>query len=87
MAEKVSAVKAYDPEELVTTTLFKDNGKYKDDVFVCVNGKTCQIQRGVEVQVKRKFLDVYEQSLAQDMKTADMMQNIVKATQNKAASL
>ena len=33
-------------EELVEIKLFKDNGKYKDDVFVSVNGETIAIKRG-----------------------------------------
>jgi hypothetical protein len=45
-------LKAY-YNEPVTLELFKDNDKYKDDVFVCVNGKRWQIQRGVRVTVPR----------------------------------
>lgn len=60
--------------ELVPVRLFKDNNKYKDDVFVAVNGETCQIQRGVEVMVKRKFADVLEKSLSQDFETNMLME-------------
>ena len=42
-------------EEYVTVKLFKDNGKYKDDVFVAVNGEGCNIPRGIPVKIKRKF--------------------------------
>ena len=35
----------------MTIRLFKDNERYRDDVFVSVNGRTFQIKRGVEVQV------------------------------------
>ena len=52
--------------ELVTIKLFADNGKYKDDVYVCVNGEPCQIQRGVEVQIKRKFADAISSSQNQE---------------------
>ena len=38
-------------EKMVKLKLFKDNGQYKDDVFVAVNGRTFQIVRGVEVEV------------------------------------
>ena len=38
-------------EEMVTIKLFKDNDKYKDDVFVGRNGMQYLIQRGVEVRV------------------------------------
>ena len=31
--------------ELVEVKLFKDNNKYKDDVFVSINGENCVIKR------------------------------------------
>ena len=57
-------------EELVPVQLFKDNNKYKDDVFVSVNGETCQIQRGPKVMIKRKFADVLGKSGIQDYETS-----------------
>ena len=54
--------------------LFKDNDKYKDDVFVAVNGERIQIKRGETVMVKRKFADVLEQSMTQDMATANLIE-------------
>ena len=60
-------------DELVPITLFKDNNKYKDDVFVSVNDETCQIQRGKRVMIKRKFFEVLEQSMQQDLKTAELI--------------
>lgn len=60
-------------DELVSVKLFKDSGKYKDDVFVAVNGKGWQIKRGVQVQVPRYVALVLEQSLAQDTATAELM--------------
>lgn len=56
--------------ELVEVRLFKDNNKYKDDVFVGVNGETCQIQRGIKVNIKRKFAEVLENSDIQDYETS-----------------
>ena len=56
--------------ELVEIRLFKDNNKYQDDVFVAVNGETCQIQRGVKVKIKRKFAEVLENSDIQDYETS-----------------
>ena len=56
--------------ELVTVKLFRDNHKYKDDVFVAVNGENCVIQRGTEVQVKRKFKRVLDNSDLQDYETS-----------------
>ncbi len=41
--------------EKVTVKLFKDNSKYKDDVFVAVNGVGMIVPRGVEVKIPRKY--------------------------------
>lgn len=60
-------------EEYVEVKLFKDNDKYKDDVFVAVNGETCRIKRGVKVKIKRKFALVLEQSDIQDYETSKLM--------------
>lgn len=61
-------------EKYVTVKLFKDSGKYKDDVFVAVNGEGCIIPRGVPVQIKKKFAAVLEQSDMQDYQTAQYME-------------
>ena len=61
-------------EELVPVRLFKDNEKYKDDVFVAVNGERVQIRRGETVRIKRKFAQVLEQSMRQDTATARLME-------------
>lgn len=61
-------------EEYVTVKLFKDSGKYADDVFVAVNGEGCNIPRGIPVQIKRKFAEVLEKSDLQDAKTAQFME-------------
>lgn len=60
--------------ELVKVKLFKDNDKYKDDVFVAVNGENCVIQRGVEVMIKRKFAHVLDNSDLQDFETSKMIE-------------
>lgn len=60
--------------ELVTIELFKDNERYKDDVFVGHNGRTYQIQRGVPVQVPRKVALILEQSKIQNFKAAELKQ-------------
>lgn len=61
-------------EEKIPVKLFKDNGKYKDDVFVAVNGKGWQIQRGVTVMIPRYVAQVLEQSMAQDQEAAELME-------------
>ena len=49
--EKNEAYTGDPGEELVTVQLFKDNDKYRDDLFVAVNGERILIQRGVPVQM------------------------------------
>lgn len=60
--------------ELVKVKLFRDNNKYKDDVFVAVNGENCVIKRGEEVQVKRKFAEVLDNSDLQDYETSKLIE-------------
>lgn len=69
-----------DPNELVEIKLFKDNGKYSSPLFVSVNGETVAIERGVRLQVKRKFVEVIENSERQDYETS---LKIAKATEVK----
>lgn len=60
--------------ELVKVKLFRDNNKYKDDVFVSVNGENCVIKRGIEVEIKRKFAAVLESSDLQDYETSMLIE-------------
>lgn len=57
----------------VKVRLFKDGEKYKDDVFVAVNGKSCLIKRGQTVEIEEKFAEVLENSANQDAATADLI--------------
>ncbi len=60
--------------ELVEVRLFKDNNKYKDDVYVSVNGENCVINRGEKVMVKRKFAHVLDNSDLQDYETSKLIE-------------
>ena len=60
--------------ETVAVKLFRDNDRYKDDVYVAVNGQNCLIKRGEWVKIKRKFAMVLDQSEIQDIKTAEMLE-------------
>lgn len=71
-------------EEYVEVKLFKDNDRYKDDVFVCVNGENCVIQRGVKVKIKKKFANVLEQSDMQDFHTAQLIDSKENEYMNSA---
>ncbi len=73
MAAQIAKQNAY-YEELVAVKLFRDNDRYRDDVYVAVNGQNCLIKRGEWVRIKRKFAMVLDQSEIQDMKTAAMLE-------------
>ena len=60
--------------EYVEVRLFRDNNKYKDDVFVSVNGENCVIKRGIPVKIKRKFALVLEKSDIQDFETSQLIE-------------
>ena len=73
--------------EYVEIELFKDTGKYKDDVTVAVNGETCLVQRGKKVKIKRKFAQVLEDSRTQDIKTSDFISMKVRELEAKEKTL
>ncbi|MBQ9099510.1 MAG: hypothetical protein IJY50_08815 [Clostridia bacterium] len=64
--------------EYVEVRLFKDNEKYKDDVYVAINGKNCVIRRGVWTRIRRKFALLLDQSEIQDLRTAELMEQEAK---------
>lgn len=61
-------------DNLVPIRLFKDGDKYKDDVFVAVNGRSWQIRRGETVMVPDYVAEVLEESMAQDTATANLIE-------------
>ena len=50
--------------EPVTVHLFRDNGSYKEDKIVTVNGETVRIPRGEDVTIARRFALVLAQGEA-----------------------
>lgn len=60
--------------ERVPFKAFKDNGKYKDDLVVGINGKLWRIQRGVEIMIPRNVREVIYQSMDQDAATANLIE-------------
>lgn len=82
MAEKQEA-KVTGPK-LVEVKLFKDNDKYKDDVFVAVNGKSFQIKRGEKVMVPDYVAEVLERSMNQDAATAGLIESESEKYQHEA---
>lgn len=68
-----TAVVSTGKEEMTPIKLFKDNDKYKNDVFVAVNGKSYQIKRGETVMVPKCVAEVLERSEHQDEATARLI--------------
>lgn len=60
------AVVTEKPDDMVEIMLFEDGDKYKDDVFVAVNGKTFQIKRGEPVKVPRYVKEVLDNAAKQN---------------------
>ena len=88
-AEQIKAdeeEKAYLNEE-VGIELFKDSGRYKDDVFVAVNGVGINVPRGKKVKVKRKYALVIENSLKQDRKADEFIELKVSELEKAEAKL
>lgn len=71
----VAALRANRPET-ETVKLFKDNGRYKGDMLVSVNGRRFLIQRGVEVQVPYAIARVIERSNKQDEQAAMLVSRL-----------
>ena len=84
--EELKEYNAY-MNEYVEIELFKDSGKYKDDVFVAVNGESCLIKRGERVKIKRKFAEVLDQSMAQRKEAARFMEEKADEWKRVSANL
>ena len=62
--------------ELVEIELFKDNDKYKDDVFVAVNGVGMIVPRGEKVKIPRKYAIALENAQKQEHFAIKTMQDL-----------
>ena len=74
-------------EEYVELELFKDGRRYKDDVYIGINGGNCMVQRGKKVKIKRKYALILEQSLKQDVVSAEYSELKQKEFIDATASL
>ncbi len=62
--------------------LIKDSEKYKNDVFVCVNGKGYILQRGKNIAVPVEVAEVLKNSQEQDAEAADYMEEKAQEFEN-----
>lgn len=76
-----------DPSRRVKVRLFKDNGRYKEPLFVRVNDYTAQIPRGVTVEIPYFVAKHIEEMTAQDERTAMLVQELAQDYNGKEARL
>lgn len=62
--------------DTTVVTLFYDGDKYKDPVFVGINGMNWVIQRGVPVEIPVEVAAVLENQMKQDKSAAQMVTNL-----------
>lgn len=72
--EQITATPVIPDKDKVDFYAFKDNDKYKDDIFVAVNGRSFKIQRGKHVRIPRYVAEVLENGMDQDAKTANLIE-------------
>lgn len=73
--------------ELVPFTAFKDDGRYKDDIFVSIGNKNWQIKRGVEVMIPRYVYNYLMRSQAQNNATYKLMEQKASEYKNDSAKM
>ena len=71
------AVKKENEDGMVSIRLFSDNGRYKGDLFVSVNGVNYQIKRGVTVKVPPEVAEIIQHSEEQDAQSAARLEGIM----------
>lgn len=78
--EVVGAPKTVDKNgfsgETTVVNLFYDGDKYKDPLFVQINGRSFLVKRGEPVVVPTEVAEVIKHSLKQDGKTRQMIRQL-----------
>lgn len=71
----------------ITINLFYDGDKYKDPVFVGINGMSWLVKRGEPVEVPVEVYDVLMNQMKQDKSAADLMKSLQKGSKEAMAEL
>ena len=79
--------KVLDPEELVDFTAPMDPTGAKRDILLAVNGETVRVKRGSTVQLKRKFLEVWNNAAAQAMAARATMERAQEGSRAPALDM
>lgn len=74
-------------QKKVKVKLFRDNGKYADDVVVSLNGMRYLVPRGVEAEVPEGVAEILENSQRQDDATDGMVRTLAQEWDEKAKKL
>lgn len=74
-------------QEKVKVKLFRDSGKYKDDVYVNLNGRRFMVPRGVEVEVPSGVAEILNNSMSQDEATEHYVRSKVDTWDAKVKEL
>ena len=53
-------------EDSIEVNLFKDNDKYKDDVYAAIGGSNILIKRGISVKIPKKYDAIIKQAQKQN---------------------
>lgn len=56
----------YVEKEKVRVRLFRDEYRYKDPLYVSINGRNCVIRRGADVDIDKYFADFIEQQMTEE---------------------
>ena len=64
--------------EEIEVLLHKDDGRYKDDVVVILNGTAMVVPRGKKVKIKRKYALIIEQSMGQKADAAARISSLTE---------
>lgn len=75
-SEATETEEAVKEKDTVRIKLFKDNGEYKDDLTIGLNGKMYKIQRGVEVEVPKGVAEIIKRSMESDQRTAALISEL-----------
>lgn len=74
-------------EELVEFSAPLDPTGTNQDVLLSVNGETVRVKRGVTVTVKRKFVQVWDQSSAQRLAAHKIMEKAQEGAKAPAMAM
>ena len=86
-AEEQATTKVDPMEELVEYEAPLLPGVKKRDIVVGVNGETIRIQRGVRVQIKRKFYEALQNAAKQEFAAFEAREEIRKQGEKALASM